>query len=45
METYISMLRGINVGGHKQVDMEGLKALFEELGFKGVSEAIKKRRI
>lgn len=33
MPTYIALLRGINVGGHKKVPMERLRAMFEKLGF------------
>ena len=33
MTTYISMLRGINVGGRKKVKMDELKGLYESLGF------------
>lgn len=36
METYISILRGINVSGHKLIKMADLKALYESLGFKEV---------
>lgn len=36
MKTYISLLRGINVSGQKKIQMSGLKALYEELEFKGV---------
>ena len=36
METYISILRGINVSGHKKIEMAGLKALYEALNFKDV---------
>jgi uncharacterized protein (DUF1697 family) len=36
MNTYISMLRGINVGGQKQVRMAELKSLFESLGLENV---------
>ena len=36
MPIYISMLRGINVGGHKQVPMSELRAMFEALGFEQV---------
>jgi uncharacterized protein (DUF1697 family) len=36
MAAYISMLRGINVGGHKKIDMKGLKSLYEDIGFKDV---------
>ncbi len=33
MTTYVAMLRGINVSGHKIIKMERLRAVFEELGF------------
>jgi uncharacterized protein (DUF1697 family) len=36
MQTYISMLRGINVGGQKQVRMADLKSLYESLGLGNV---------
>jgi uncharacterized protein (DUF1697 family) len=36
MDTYVSLLRGINVGGQKKIKMEGLIALYESLGFKNV---------
>jgi len=34
---YIALLRGINVGGNRKVEMKRLKALFESLGYKNVS--------
>ena len=34
------MLRGINVGGHKKVPMERLRAMFEKLGFEQVATYI-----
>lgn len=34
MGTIISMLRGVNVGGHNQIKMEALRSLYESLGFK-----------
>ena len=34
--TFIAVLRGINVGGHKIVKMERLRATFEALGFGNV---------
>src|ERR1700716_925664 len=40
MPTYISMLRGINVGGHKLVKMERLRKSFEALGFEQVKTYI-----
>ncbi len=36
MTTYISILRGINVGGKKPVKMVALKTLYEHLNFKNV---------
>ncbi|MEJ2617362.1 MAG: DUF1697 domain-containing protein [Ignavibacteriaceae bacterium] len=36
METFISILRGINVSGHRKVPMNELKSLYEEAGFKEV---------
>ena len=36
MDTTISMLRGINVGGQKRVPMDELKACYESLGFTNV---------
>lgn len=40
MNTYISLLRGINVGGHKRIKMEDLRKLYESLGFKNVQSYI-----
>jgi len=34
--TYIALLRGINVGGHKIIKMDELRKAFEELGFDDV---------
>jgi uncharacterized protein (DUF1697 family) len=34
---YIALLRGINVGGNKIVNMKSLKTLFESLGYINVS--------
>lgn len=36
MEKYISILRGINVGGQRKIPMADLKSLYEDLGFKEV---------
>ncbi|TDM00438.1 MAG: DUF1697 domain-containing protein [Flavobacteriaceae bacterium] len=36
MTTYISLLRGINVSGHKLIKMEALAKSFEMLGFKNI---------
>lgn len=36
METYIALLRGINVGGKNMVKMAELKAMLSELGFEDV---------
>jgi uncharacterized protein (DUF1697 family) len=38
--TYIALLRGINLGGHKIVKMDQLRKMFEELGFGGVKTYI-----
>ncbi len=40
MTSYAALLRGINVGGHHQVPMAGLRALFEALGNRSVSTYI-----
>ena len=34
MQTYISILRGINVSGHRLIKMDALKALCTNLNFK-----------
>ncbi|WNS41684.1 DUF1697 domain-containing protein [Paenibacillus sp. MMS20-IR301] len=36
MITYIALLRGINVGGHKLIKMQELKALFSSLQYENV---------
>jgi uncharacterized protein (DUF1697 family) len=40
MNTYITLMRGINVGGKNKVPMAGLKKCLEELGFSNVSTYI-----
>jgi len=35
-QTYIALLRGINVSGHKKIKMPELKTMFETLGFTNV---------
>jgi uncharacterized protein (DUF1697 family) len=40
MNTYVILLRGINVGGKNNVPMAGLKTCLEELGFSNVSTYI-----
>jgi uncharacterized protein (DUF1697 family) len=40
MPVYISLLRGINVGGHKRVKMDQLRKSFEALGFEQVKTYI-----
>ncbi|MCW3107830.1 MAG: hypothetical protein JWQ09_2336, partial [Segetibacter sp.] len=40
METYISILRGINVSGHKKIEMAELKALYQELQFEDITTYI-----
>jgi uncharacterized protein (DUF1697 family) len=36
MNKYVSLLRGINVGGHKKVPMAELRKEYEKIGFKHV---------
>jgi uncharacterized protein (DUF1697 family) len=40
MPVYVSMLRGINLGGHKKIKMDQLRASFEALGFEQVKTYI-----
>ena len=40
MNTYIALLRGINVGGHKKILMADLRNLLEKLNFKNVQTYI-----
>lgn len=40
METYIALLRGINVSGHKKIKMAALKEMFESMGFNKVTTYI-----
>lgn len=40
MNTYVILLRGINVGGKNNIRMAGLKTCLEELGFSAVSTYI-----
>jgi len=45
MITYIALLRGINVSGKNKIDMKGLKAAFESLGFSRVKTYIQSGNI
>ena len=40
MNTFISILRGINVSGHNKIPMAELKVLYKELGFSGITTYI-----
>jgi len=40
MQTYISILRGINVSGQKKIRMVELKSLYESLGFENVQSYV-----
>lgn len=40
MVSYVALLRGINIGGNKKVEMSKLKKTFESLGFKNVATYI-----
>ena len=37
MATYISLLRGINVGGKKPIKMKALEALYKKIGFENIT--------
>lgn len=45
MNTYICLLRGINVSGHKIIKMAELKKMFENLGFENVKTYIQSGNI
>jgi len=40
MQTFIALLRGINVGGHRKIEMAALRTLGTELGFAAVRSYI-----
>ena len=40
MKTYIALLRGINVGGHRKIKMADLKSMLERIDFKDVATYI-----
>lgn len=40
MTTYISMLRGINIGGHKKIKMDALRQMYYELGLSEIQSYI-----
>ena len=40
MNTYIALLKGINVGGHKKVPMADLRELLSKSGFENVQTYI-----
>lgn len=40
MPIYVSLLRGINVGGNKKIKMADLRALYRELGFEDVDSLL-----
>lgn len=45
MTTYISILRGINVGGHRSIKMDALRELFSELDCRNVQTYIQSGNI
>lgn len=45
MKTYIALLRGINVGGHKKIKMADLRVLMNQLGFSAVETYIQSGNI
>jgi uncharacterized protein (DUF1697 family) len=40
MAVIVSMLRGVNVGGHNKIKMDALRALYESLGLRNVESFI-----
>jgi uncharacterized protein (DUF1697 family) len=40
MDTYVSLIRGINVGGHKTVPMDRLRSVYASLGYADVATYI-----
>ena len=40
MKTYIALLRGINVGGHRKIIMADLKSMLERIDLKDVATYI-----
>lgn len=45
MKTYIALLRGINVGGHKKIKMADLRTALEDVGFQSVQTYIQSGNI
>jgi uncharacterized protein (DUF1697 family) len=45
MNTYIAILRGINVGGNKPMKMDALKSILDEIGLKNVTTYIQSGNI
>jgi uncharacterized protein (DUF1697 family) len=45
MDTYIALLRGINVGGHQPLKMEELRRMFSGIGFSNISTYIQSGNI
>ena len=45
MESYVALLRGINVSGHKKIKMADLSLLFQNLGFSKVNTYIQSGNI
>ena len=40
METYISILRGINVGGHRKIKMDDLKKMYADIKLKNAKSYV-----
>lgn len=45
MASYLSLLRGINVGGHRKIKMADLKEMYESLGFGQVTTYIQSANV
>ena len=45
MQTYIAILRGINVSGNRMIKMDALRQMFSDMGFTGVKSYIQSGNI
>jgi uncharacterized protein (DUF1697 family) len=45
MPVMISMLRGVNIGGHHKIKMEELKALYQRLNLRDVGTHIQSGKV
>ena len=40
MQTYLAILRGINVSGNRTIKMDALRQMFADIGFSGIKSYI-----